>query len=73
MREMWPKHNGNSWFCADTFAEKLTAAIIDEVAEENQFHYELKREPLCCADAFVKPDSLKLMTIHSDMVARWLQ
>lgn len=60
MREMWPKHNGNSWFCADTFAEKLTAALIDEVAEENQFHYELKRKPLCCADAFVKPESLKM-------------
>ena len=61
MREMWPKHQGHPYFCAETFAEKLTSALIDEVAEENQFHYDLKRKPLCCADAFVKPKSLRFI------------
>ena len=61
MREMWPKHQGRPYFCAKTFAEKLLSALIDEVAEENQFHYDLKRKPLCCEDAFVKPKSLRFI------------
>ena len=61
MRESWPRHDksATSYFCPRAFSK-----MMGEVIEENQFQFELKFKGFCCANASVKPESLKM---------RWLQ
>jgi hypothetical protein len=56
MRKSWPRHDKSS---STYFCPRALSKMMGEVADENQFHFELKCKPLCCADAFVKPESLK--------------